>query len=55
MHIRTRLIDSIAPIDIKKLRLAISNQIMIEKELLEAFIELHPDQKEIVKNFLKVL
>lgn len=51
----TRLIDSIAPIDIQKLRIATSTQIMVEKELLQAFMELLPDQREIVKNFLKVL
>jgi hypothetical protein len=51
----TATIDSIAPLDIKKLRSVISKQIIVEKELVEAVITMQQDQRELVTNFFKVL
>jgi hypothetical protein len=51
----TGAIDSITPLDIKKLRLVTAKQIAVEKELVEAFITMQQDQKELVRNFFKVL
>ena len=51
----TGAIDSIAPLDIKKLRLVIAKQIAVEKELVEAIITIQQDQKELVRSFFKVL
>jgi hypothetical protein len=51
----TGTIDSIAPLDIKKLRSVISKQIIVEKELVEAVIAMQQDQRELVTNFFKVL
>jgi hypothetical protein len=45
------LIDNITPLDVDKLRTVISEQIGIEKELVEAFIRMENDQKQIVRNF----
>ena len=49
------LIENLTPIDVKKLRYAISKQITVERELVGAFDMLHEDQKEIVRNFFKVI
>jgi hypothetical protein len=51
----TGLIDDITPLDSKKLQSVISQQIMMERELIEAIIGLQPDQKELVRNFFKVI
>ncbi|MDQ3851686.1 MAG: hypothetical protein M3299_02510, partial [Thermoproteota archaeon] len=51
----TGTIDSIAPLDSKKLRSVISKQIIVEKELVEAVIAMQQDQRELVTNFFKVL
>jgi hypothetical protein len=51
----TGAIDSIAPLDLKKLRSVIANQITVEKELVEAFVAMQQDQKELVRSFFKVL
>lgn len=51
----TGAIDSITPLDIKKLRLVTAKQIAVEKELVEAFITMQQDQKELVRSFFKVL
>ncbi len=48
-------IDSIAPLDAKKLRSVISSQIAVEKELVEAIISMQQDQRDLVKNFFRVL
>jgi hypothetical protein len=45
------LIDNITPLDVDKLRTVISEQIGIEKELVEAFIRMENDQRQIVRNF----
>lgn len=45
------LIDNIIPLDIKKLRAVISKQVLIEKELIEAFIKMENSQRDIVKKF----
>jgi len=45
------LIDNIMPLDIEKLRSIISEQVGIEKELIEAYIKMENDQREVVKNF----
>ncbi|HYY40909.1 MAG TPA: hypothetical protein VE692_06635, partial [Nitrososphaera sp.] len=51
----TGTIDSIAPLDLKKLRSVVANQITVEKELVEAFVTMQQDQKELVRSFFKVL
>jgi hypothetical protein len=51
----TGSIDSIAPLDIKKLKSVIAKQITVEKELVEAFITMQQDQKELVRSFFKVI
>ena len=51
----TGAIDSIAPLDAKKLRSVIAKEITVEKELVEAFISMQQDQKDLVRNFFKVL
>jgi hypothetical protein len=45
------LIDKITPLDIEKLRIIISEQVGIEKELIEAYIRMENDQREVVKTF----
>ncbi|HJR46699.1 MAG TPA: hypothetical protein VJ799_00950 [Nitrososphaeraceae archaeon] len=45
------LIDNITPLDIEKLRTIISEQVGVEKELIEAYIKMENDQREIVKTF----
>jgi hypothetical protein len=45
------LIDNITPLDIKKLRAVISKQVLIEKELIEAFIKMENSQRDVVKKF----
>jgi hypothetical protein len=49
------LIENLTPIDVKKLRHVISKQITVERELVGAFDMLHEDQKEIIRNFFKVI
>jgi hypothetical protein len=51
----TGLIDKITPIEIKNLRVVISKQIAIERELIEAFNGLQLDQKELVRKFFKAI
>jgi hypothetical protein len=51
----TGAIDSIAPLDAKKLRSVISGQITVEKELVEALIGMQSGDKELVRNFFKVV
>jgi hypothetical protein len=51
----TGLVDNIIPIDVKKLQRVISRQIVVERELVEAFDALQEDQKDLVKKFFKVL
>ncbi|HLG36870.1 MAG TPA: hypothetical protein VI338_01945, partial [Nitrososphaera sp.] len=51
----TGAIDAIAPLDAKKLRSVIAKQITVEKELVDAFITMPQDQKDLVKNFFRVL
>lgn len=48
-------INSIAPLDTKKLRSVISKQIAVEKELVEAFISFADQEKDLARNFFKVL
>jgi hypothetical protein len=45
------LIDKITPLDIEKLRIIISEQVGIEKELIEAYIRMENDQREVVETF----
>jgi hypothetical protein len=45
------LIDNIAPLDIEKLRGVISKQASIEKELIEAFMRMENNQREVVERF----
>jgi hypothetical protein len=49
------LIENLTPIDVKKLRYAVSKQITVERELVGAFDMLQEDQKETVRNFFKVI
>jgi len=51
----TGAIDAIAPLDAKKLRSVIAKQIIVEKELVEAFMAMQQDNKDLVRNFFKVL
>jgi hypothetical protein len=48
-------IDSIAPLDIKKMRSVIVKRISVEKELVEAVMTMQQDQRELVTSFFKVL
>lgn len=48
-------IENLTPIDVKKLRYAVSKQITVERELVGAFDMLQEDQKETVRNFFKVI
>jgi hypothetical protein len=49
------MIDSIAPLDAKKLRSVISQNISVEKELVEAVIAMKESQRELVRDFFKTL
>jgi hypothetical protein len=49
------LIENLTPIDVKKLRYAVSKQITVERELVGTFDMLQEDQKETVRNFFKVI
>ena len=49
------LIENLTPMDVKKLRYVISKQIAVERELVGAFDILQDDQKEIVRDFFKVI
>jgi hypothetical protein len=49
------MIDSITPMDITKLRSVVPNHIAVEKELIEAFILLQPNQKDLITNFFRVI
>ncbi len=49
------MIDSIAPLDAKKLRSVISEHIGVEKELVEAVIAMKDSQRETVSDFFKTL
>ncbi len=48
-------IDSIAPLDARKLKSVIANQITVEKELVEALMIMKATDKDLVRNFFKVL
>jgi hypothetical protein len=49
------LIENLTPIDVTKLRHVISKHITVERELVGAFDILQEDQKEIVRNFFKII
>lgn len=51
----TGVIDSITPMDITKLRSVVPSHIAVEKELIEAFILLQPNQKDLITNFFRVI
>ena len=51
----TGAIDSIAPMDAKKLRSVISQHVAVEKELVEAVITMKDAQRELVSSFFKTL
>ena len=51
----TGTVDSVTPLDAKKLKSIIGKKITVEKELVEAFIAMHEAQKDLVRNFFKVL
>jgi hypothetical protein len=51
----TGVIGSIAPLDSKKLRAVISKEIAVERELVEAFAAFSGEQKDLVRNFFKVM
>jgi hypothetical protein len=51
----TGAINSIAPLETKKLRTVIAKQIAVERELVEAFSVFPSDQKDLARNFFKVL
>jgi hypothetical protein len=51
----TGLIQSITPIDMKKFRNAVSNKISVERDLLEAFANSHPEEQVVIRNFFNVI
>lgn len=51
----TGAIDSIAPLDSKKLRSVISEHVAVERELVEAVISMQESQRKIVSSFFKTL
>ena len=51
----TGIIDTATPIDIKKMRPVIGDQILIEKELIEAYSIISNEQQELMRNFFKVM
>lgn len=51
----TGIIDTATPIDIKRMRPVIGDQILIEKELIEAYSIITNDQQELMRNFFKVM
>ena len=51
----TGIIDTATPIDIKRMRPVIGDQILIEKELIEAYSIITNEQQELMRNFFKVM
>ena len=51
----TGAIDSIAPMDAKKLRSVVSQHVVVEKELVEAVIAMNDSQRDLVSDFFKTL
>ncbi|MER3407579.1 MAG: hypothetical protein C4292_01910 [Nitrososphaera sp.] len=51
----TGQINSIAPLDSKKLRAVIAKQIAVERELVDAFVAFTSEEKDAVRGFFKVL
>ena len=51
----TGIIDTATPIDIKRMRPVIGDQILIEKELIEAYSIVTNEQQELMRNFFKVM
>jgi hypothetical protein len=51
----TGAIDSIAPMDAKKLRSVVSQHVVVEKELVEAVIAMKDSQRDLVRDFFKTL
>lgn len=51
----TGIIDTATPIDIKRMRPVIGGQILIEKELIEAYSIITNEQQELMRNFFKVM
>jgi hypothetical protein len=51
----TGIIDTATPIDIKRMRPVIGDQILIEKELIEAYSIITSEQQELMRNFFKVM
>jgi hypothetical protein len=51
----TGIIDTATPIDIKRMRPVIGDQITIEKELIEAYSIITNEQRELMRSFFKVM
>jgi hypothetical protein len=51
----TGIIDTAIPIDIKRMRPVIGDQITIEKELIEAYSIITNEQRELMRSFFKVM
>jgi hypothetical protein len=51
----TGIIDTATPIDIRRMRPVIGDQILIEKELIEAYSIITNEQQELMRNFFKVM
>ena len=51
----TGIIDTATPIDIKRMRPVIGDQILIEKEPIEAYSIITNEQQELMRNFFKVM
>jgi hypothetical protein len=51
----TGIIDTATPIDITRMRPVIGDQILIEKELIEAYSIITNEQQQLMRNFFKVM
>lgn len=51
----TGIIDTATPIDIRRMRPVIGDQILIEKELIEAYSIITNEQQELMRSFFKVM
>jgi len=48
-------IDTITPITIEKFRSVLKEQVFIEKEFIESYDSLSQNQKELLKDFFKII
>jgi hypothetical protein len=48
-------IDALTPITIEKFRSVLKEQVFIEKEFIESYDSLSQNQKELLKDFFKII